>query len=97
MMAVCALLATAPRIATADGNTLYASRCASCHGAKGHADTPVARALGIQTFEGSHFTAEAVAKILREGGAHASIDWSEIEPDLEALVATLNTLAEMAE
>ncbi len=90
----CAFIAWAPRIASADGSTLYASRCASCHGAQGHADTPVARALGIQTFEGRHFTAEELAKILREGGTHASIDWSEIEPDLEALVETLNTLAE---
>lgn len=80
-------------IANADGPSVYAKRCASCHGPDGRADTPVGRALGIRSFEGQRFSAEGVGKLLRDSKAHASVDASVIEGELEALVEALNAMA----
>jgi mono/diheme cytochrome c family protein len=46
-----AFLAPAQAFA-ADGAALYASNCASCHGADGKADTPVAAAMKIPAIAG---------------------------------------------
>ncbi len=79
--------------AAADGPSVYAERCASCHGADGRGQTPVGRALGISSFEGRRFEVESVGKLLRESQSHASVDGDAIESELAALVEALNALA----
>ena len=89
-----ALLGGAPlSTATADGPSVYAERCASCHGADGRGQTPVGRALGIPSFEGQRFDVEGVGTLLRESKSHASVDGEAIESELAALVEAMNALA----
>ena len=62
LVAIAILASNAPP-ATADGSSIYAEQCASCHGPDGRADTPVGRALGIRSFEGRSFTLDGVEKL----------------------------------
>ena len=86
-------LAAGVSAAEPDGASTYASRCASCHGGDGKAETPVGRALKIPSFSGKTFMADEVGTLLRESKSHASIDLQLDEAGLAALVATLNALA----
>lgn len=95
LLAVVAVLLVASRapVAIADGASVYGIRCAGCHGADGRAETPVARALGIRSFQGMEFSAEGVKELLRTSEDHVGIDATAIESELESLVAFLNELA----
>jgi len=79
--------------AWAEEPSVYTARCASCHGDDGKAETPVGRALGIASFEGSSFTLESLEKLLSESTSHAGLMDQLGEGDLDALVETLNALA----
>jgi cytochrome c553 len=79
--------------ASAEPPSVFETRCASCHGADGRADTPVGRALKIRSFEGASFTREGLEKVLRESKSHVGLEAKLGEGDLEALVETLNALA----
>jgi mono/diheme cytochrome c family protein len=46
----------------ADGAALYASNCASCHGADGKADTPMAAAMKVPAVAG-HDAADTVTTV----------------------------------
>ena len=53
---------------TADGAALYASDCASCHGADGKADTPMAAAMKVPAIAG-HET-DSVAPYVKASDKH---------------------------
>ncbi len=80
--------------ARADGASLYAERCASCHGVDGKAQTPVGRALSIASFEGKRYSSESIAKLLAESESHKSLAITLADAELAALVAHLDTLAD---
>ena len=80
--------------ARADGASLYAERCASCHGADGKAQTPVGRALSIPSLEGKRYSSDSIAKLLAESESHKSLAIALADAELAALVAHLDTLAD---
>ena len=77
----------------ADGASIYAESCASCHGDDGAATTPVGRALGIPSFKGSTYTRDQIAAILTKSKSHAAIGLELGDADLVSLVAAINELA----
>ena len=94
LAALAGLVALACSEAHADGASLYAERCASCHGADGQAQTPVGRALSIPAFEGKRYSSESIAKLLAESKSHESLAITLPDAELAALVAHLDTLAD---
>ena len=52
----------------ADGAALYASDCASCHGADGKADTPMAVAMKVPAIAGHD--ADSVAPYVKSSDKH---------------------------
>ena len=64
-----ALVLFAPAQAlAADGAALYASDCASCHGADGKADTPIAAAMKVPAIAGHD--ADSVAPYVKSSDNH---------------------------
>lgn len=53
-----------------DGAALYSSNCASCHGANGAAETPVAKAMNVPGLVGTSMSADAIAKHVTESDKH---------------------------
>jgi mono/diheme cytochrome c family protein len=88
-----ALGALAPTTAlAADGASIYAEDCASCHGEKGRADTGIGRALQIASFEGKSFTREQLEKLATEDRKHSMLGDLDAA-ELDALVEALNAMA----
>ncbi len=52
----------------ADGAALYASDCASCHGADGKADTPMAAAMNVPAVAGHD--ADSIAPYVKASDKH---------------------------
>ena len=52
----------------ADGAALYASDCASCHGADGKADTPMAAAMNVPPIAGHD--ADSIAPYVKASDKH---------------------------
>ena len=92
--ALVGLIVLAGGEARADGASLYAERCASCHGADGKAQTPVGRALSIASFEGKRYSSDSIATLLAESKSHKSLAIALADAELAALVAHLDTLAD---
>ena len=57
-----------PQAFAADGAALYASDCASCHGADGKADTPMAAAMKVPAIAGHD--ADSVAPYVKSSDKH---------------------------
>jgi mono/diheme cytochrome c family protein len=68
-LTLCALVWVAPGALAADGAALYKANCASCHGADGSGDTPVAKAMKIPSIKGS-LSAEEIVKFVQESDKH---------------------------
>ncbi len=68
--ALVACLSLAGSARGADGAALYQENCASCHGAEGATDTPVAKAMNVPTRKGTSKDAAAIAKYVRENDKH---------------------------
>jgi len=74
-VALCVVLGAAigtPALAADDGAALYSTDCASCHGADGKAETPVAKAMNVPELAGTSLSAEAIAKFVMENAKHKS-------------------------
>jgi mono/diheme cytochrome c family protein len=54
-------------VCAADGATLFAKLCASCHGKDGKAQTPIARKLGVKDLTQSKLTGTEIEKQIVEG------------------------------
>jgi mono/diheme cytochrome c family protein len=67
MFVAVVLFAPAQALA-ADGAALYASDCASCHGADGKADTPIATAMKVPAVAGHD--ADSVAPYVKSSDKH---------------------------
>ena len=67
MFVAVVLFAPAQALA-ADGAALYASDCASCHGADGKADTPMAAAMKVPAVAGHD--ADSVAPYVKSSDKH---------------------------
>jgi mono/diheme cytochrome c family protein len=73
----------------ADGAALYQANCASCHGADGKADGPVAKAMNVPPLAGTGLSPEAVVKTVKDGGKHkAQADKLSAE-ELDAIAGAL--------
>jgi mono/diheme cytochrome c family protein len=60
----------APGAFAADGAALYKANCASCHGADGSGDTPVAKAMKVPSIKGSSLSADAMVTFVQESDKH---------------------------
>ena len=65
----------------ADGQAVYAARCASCHGADGKGDTPVGKAMKIPPLAGSDKSAADIVTKIRE---HVPAAKDMSDADIEA-------------
>ena len=83
---VCGLSATA---SATDGAGLYASNCASCHGADGMSDTPVGKAMKASAVKG---TSHDVAKFVRESAKHKAPSGKLGDEDLAAVAAYIKAM-----
>ena len=75
--------------AAADGAALYASNCASCHGADGMSDTPVGKAMKASPIKG---TSRDVAKFVRESAKHKAPSSKLGDEDLAAVAAYIKAM-----
>jgi mono/diheme cytochrome c family protein len=83
-----ALVLSAPAQAlAADGAALYASDCASCHGADGKADTPMAAALKVPAIAGHD--ADSVAPHVKSSDNHKVAAGKLSDEELAAIGAYL--------
>ena len=81
----------------ADGAAVFQSRCASCHGATGQADSPVARAMKVPAIAGNADIAkmsgaDIVGKV-KGDKAHAGVVRAMSDADLTAAANYVKTLA----
>jgi cytochrome c6 len=98
MIVTAAVLLFATSIAlAADGAAIYKSRCASCHGADGKADTKVAKAMKIPALAGDanvqKMATEEVVKRIKENKKHPSAVKSLSDTDVAAVAETVKKLA----
>ncbi len=91
-LAALVLAAPLPALA-ADGEAVYAGKCAQCHGADGTGDTPVGKVMGVKSLVTPKWAAEDNLDALRAKLA-AHTPAQELKPEeLEALAAHVRRLA----
>jgi len=89
MFVACVLLAAGPVLA-ADGASLYAENCASCHGPDAKAATPVAAAMKVPAVAG-HDAADVAASV-KTNPKHTVPAGKLSDEDLQAIGAYLEAL-----
>ncbi len=91
-LAALALAAPLPTLA-ADGEAVYADKCAQCHGADGSSDTPVGKVMGATSLVTPKWAAEDNLDALRAKLAGHKPP-QELKPEeLEAVAAHVRKLA----
>lgn len=86
-LSLAVLLACSGAALAADGSALYASNCASCHGADGKADSPAAKAMNVPALK--PMPAEALAKYLESNATHKAIAAKLSADEVSAIAGAL--------
>ena len=88
-MALTLLLVGSGSALAADGAALYQANCASCHGADGNADGPVAKAMNVPPVAGTSLSPEAVVKSVKESDKHKAQSDKLSDEELSAIAGAL--------
>ena len=88
-LALISLLLGAGSALAADGAALYQASCASCHGADGKADGPVAKAMKVSPVAGISMSPEAVVKAVQASDRHKAVAGKLSAEELDAIARAL--------
>ena len=91
-LAALVLAAPLPALA-ADGEAVYSSKCAQCHGADGTSDTPVGKVMGAKSLVTPKWAAEDSLDALRAKLAGHTPPQVLKPEELEAVAAHVRKLA----
>ena len=82
---------------TADGPTIYKSKCAACHGADGKGDTAMGKKLNIRSFAAPEVQKQSDADLLaisKKGkNKMPAYEGKITDADLKAVIAHIRTFA----
>ena len=80
-----------------DGGVLYATNCATCHGADGRAETPVGKAMKVASLVDPKWAAEdsadALVQAFRANPKHKAVASSVSDDDLRVIAVYVRVLA----
>jgi mono/diheme cytochrome c family protein len=80
-----------------DGAKLYEANCVKCHGADGHGDTPMGKAMKAKSLVDPKWaaadSADSVVSAFRANAKHKSIDAKVSDDDLRAIAVHIRALA----
>ena len=80
-----------------DGAKLYEANCAKCHGADGHGDTPMGKAMKAASLVAPKWaaqdSADAVVSAFRANPKHKSVASKVSDDDLRAIAVHIRALA----
>ncbi len=88
-LALILLLLGAGSALAADGAALYPAHGASCHGADGKADGPVAKAMNAPPVAGIGMSPEAVVKAVQASDRHKAVAGKLSAEELDAIARAL--------
>jgi mono/diheme cytochrome c family protein len=96
LVAAALSLTVAPVARAADGETIYKTNCAKCHGATGAADTPAAKSLKVPSLQGDanvkKMSAADVAARIKGNAKHPPAIKGLSQADMDAVAAYVKTL-----
>ena len=86
-----------PSARAEEGTTLYDANCVKCHGADGHAGTPMGKAMKAKSLVEPKWaaadSADAVVSAFRANTKHKSIASKVSDDDLRAIAVHIRALA----
>jgi mono/diheme cytochrome c family protein len=92
-----ACLTAAAADAPGDGAKLYDANCVKCHGADGHGDTPMGKAMKAKSLVDPKWTAadsaDAVVSAFRANPKHKSVASKVSDDDLRLIAVHVRALA----